>query len=191
MPVINSVASAPGRDIRLAAAPAPEPRARLRGGRDVALRGRTAARVRGRRGPHRDRARPAWWRSCAGAATGRRSGCSADMDALPIVEETGMPYVAHARPHARLRPRRPHRDAAGRGALPRRDPQLRRHRRPDLPAGRGRRRRRRGSWSRRGCSTASRSSGSSACTTGPGCRSAASPCAPGRPWPRPTTSRSP
>ena len=34
---------------------------------------------------------------------------------------------AASRPDARLRPRRPHRDPARRGALPGRDPQLRRH----------------------------------------------------------------
>jgi hypothetical protein len=57
--------------------------------------------------------------------------------------------VQHLRPRqpaprqdARLRPRRPHRHAAGRGAALREEPQLRRHRLPDLPAGRRRRRRR-------------------------------------------------
>jgi hippurate hydrolase len=43
--------------------------------------------------------------------------------------------VALRRAHARLRPRRPHDDAARGGTLPARDTQLRRHRVPDFPAG--------------------------------------------------------
>ena len=81
--------------------------------------------------------------------SGRVIGLRADMDALPIEEATGLPYASqHRRRDARLRPRRPHRDAARRRAVPRRDPQLRRHRRGDLPAGRGGRRRRHARWSR-------------------------------------------
>ena len=62
--------------------------------------------------------------------------------------------VALRRPHARLRPRRPHDDAAGRRALPARDAQLRRHGVPDLPARRGRLRRRQGDDRRTACSSA-------------------------------------
>ena len=46
---------------------------------------------------------------------GQRSiGLRADMDALPLQEENRVPAPLHARwPHARLRARRPHHDAAG------------------------------------------------------------------------------
>ena len=70
-----------------------------------------------------------------GRAPGPTVGLRADMDALPIGEATGPAVeVAAAGADARLRPRRPHRDPARRRPLPRRDPQLRRHRRADLPA---------------------------------------------------------
>ena len=68
----------------------------------------------------------------------RRHGRAADARST-----TPSPTPAAPRQDARLRPRRPHRDAAG--APPstwRKTPQLRRHRLPDLPAGRRRRRRR-------------------------------------------------
>ena len=56
-------------------------------------------------------------------AGGRAIGLRADMDALPIDEATGLPYaLAASGPHARLRPRRPHHDAAWRRPIPRRDP---------------------------------------------------------------------
>ena len=69
---------------------------------------------------------------------GRAIGLRADMDALPIEEATGLPYASsNRRPDARLRPRRPHRDAARRRQLSGRDAQLRRHRVLHLPARRG------------------------------------------------------
>ena len=71
--------------------------------------------------------------------SGRRVGLRADMDALPMQEENDVRVpVALRRAHARLRSRRPHDDAARGRPLPARDAQLRRHRLPDLPAGRGR-----------------------------------------------------
>ena len=49
----------------------------------------------------------------------------ADMDALPIVEATGDGLrFAEPRQDARLRPRRPHHVAAGRGEAPRRNPRF-------------------------------------------------------------------
>ena len=80
-------------------------------------------------------------------ATGRIKaiGLRADMDALPIMEATNLPYaVEMPGKHARLRTRRPHGDAARRGALSRRDAQFRRHGGRDFPAGGGGRRRRQG-----------------------------------------------
>ena len=67
----------------------------------------------------------------------RRHRRAADDRAQPLRARQHAP-----RQDARLRPRRPHRDAAGRGQAPGEAPQLRRHRLPDLPAGRRRRRRR-------------------------------------------------
>ena len=50
---------------------------------------------------------------------GRALGLRADMDALPMQEiNTFAHALAPPRQDARLRPRRPHRDAAGRRALP-------------------------------------------------------------------------
>src|SRR5258706_538041 len=69
----------------------------------------------------------------------RRHGLPADAR-----EEQLRAQIAARRAHACLRPRWPHHHAARRRALPRRDAQLRRHGVPDLPARRGRRRRRRG-----------------------------------------------
>ena len=75
--------------------------------------------------------------------SGRVIGLRADMDALPIEEANDLPYqIDSARQDACLRPRWPYRHAARRGALSHRDPQLRRHRSRDLPAGRGGGRRR-------------------------------------------------
>ena len=90
--------------------------------------------------PHRRRRRhprPQGRRQGGGAA--RRHGCAAARGGdRPAVQVDG------ARQDARLRPRRPHRDAAGSRQIPRRDAQFRRHRGGDLPAGGGGRRRRRG-----------------------------------------------
>ena len=61
----------------------------------------------------RRRARPRRRRAAASV------GLRADMDALPMQEENDLrAQVALRRPHARLRPRRPHDDAARRRALP-------------------------------------------------------------------------
>ena len=61
--------------------------------------------------------------------SGKVVGLRADMDALPILEATGVPYASKTPGQdARLRPRRPHGDAARRGQVPVRDAQLRRHR---------------------------------------------------------------
>ena len=101
----------------------------------------------------------------------RLIGLRADMDALPIAEATGLPYASTDSGHdARLRPRRPHRDAARRRHVSRRDAQFRRHRRRHLPARRGRRRRRQGHGRGRPDGRASASRRSTACTTCRGCR---------------------
>ncbi len=86
-------------------------------------RGRSDSRARHRERPH-DR-------------SARRHGRAADAG-----RERLRAQVALRRPDARLRPRRPHDDAARGRALPARDAQFRRHRVPDLPAGRGGLRRR-------------------------------------------------
>ena len=98
--------------------------------------------------------------------------------------------VALRRPHARLRPRRPHDDAARGGALPARDAQLRRHRLPDLPAGRGGLRRREGDDRRRAVRALSRRAGVRAAQLAGACRRAASASRPARRWRPPTASRS-
>ncbi len=86
-------------------------------------RGRRHPRQEGRRQPHH--------------RASRRHGCAADRGGhRPVLQ------VAEPRQDARLRPRRPHRHAARRREISRRDAQLRRHRGGDLPAGRGGRRRR-------------------------------------------------
>ena len=69
----------------------------------------------------------------------RRHGCAADGRAQHL-----RPSQPPPGPHACLRPRRPHHDAAGRRQVPLGDPQLRRHGAFHLPAGRGGPRRRRG-----------------------------------------------
>ena len=75
----------------------------------------------------------------------RRSACAPTWTACRCTRRTSFAHKSqNDGPHARLRPRRPHHDAARRRALPRRDAQLRRHGLSHLPAGRGRRRRRPG-----------------------------------------------
>ena len=89
--------------------------------------------------------RPAWsaW-SRARRAAAEASACAPTWIACRCTSRTISSQINKRRPDARLRPRRPHHHAARRGALPRRDAQLRRHRLPDLPARGGRRRRREG-----------------------------------------------
>ncbi|BAR47135.1 hypothetical protein Maq22A_c28145 [Methylobacterium aquaticum] len=114
------------------------PRPHLRPG------GRAAAGLRLRRGgdgPGQDRRRRrhprAQRRLGQGGGPARRHGRPADRG-----DERRSPSLDGAGQDARLRARRPHRDATRGRQVPRRDPQLRRHRGGDLPAG-GRRRRRR------------------------------------------------
>ena len=136
-------------------------------------------------------AAPAWWARLVRGNGTRRLGLRADMDALPIDEATGLPLrQLPRRRDARLRPRRPHGDAAGRGAPPGRAGPLRRHAEPDLPARRGRRRRRAAHDGRRPVRASTRATPSSRCTTCPASRRAGWCCATARPWPRPTTPRS-
>ena len=66
----------------------------------------------------------------------RTVGLRADMDALPLAETTGLPYASRHANKMCMRPRRPHRDAAVRGAPPRSHAPVLRHAEPDLPAGR-------------------------------------------------------
>ena len=115
-----------------------------------------------------------------GSAT-RSVGLRADMDALPIQEANTFAHRSpHDGPHARLRPRRPHDDAARRGALPRRDAQLRRHRALHLPARRGRHRRRQGDDRRRPVRALPLRRGVRHAQPARACRSGRSRCAPGR-----------
>ena len=119
------------------------PRAVLRG-EAHRRRDRQEADRLGHPGPPRPRHAPAWSASCKTAASdarrrpARRHGRAADHRA----QHASRTRAQHARQDARVRPRRPHRDAAGRRQAPVAAPQLRRHGLPDLPAGRGRRRRR-------------------------------------------------
>ena len=86
-------------------------------------------------------------------AGGKSIGLRADMDCLPMDEQTNLPYRSrNAGPDARLRPRRPHHHAAGRGALSGGVADVPGHRAFHLPAGRGGRRRRRWPCWRTGCS---------------------------------------
>ena len=138
-------------------------------------------------------ARPASSRVIPGQrnTSGRIVGLRADMDALPMQRgERLRAQVALRGPHARLRPRRPHDDAARRGALPARDAPLRRHGVLHLPARRGRLRRRQGDDRGRPVRALSRRARSTRCTTGRGCRRARSASRRARRWPRPTASRS-
>ncbi len=81
---------------------------------------------------------------------GRVVGIRADMDALPITGgDRPALRLEDTRPHARLRPRRAHRDAARRRQISRRDAQLRRRGGRDLPAGGGGRGGRQGDGRRR------------------------------------------
>ena len=65
----------------------------------------------------------------------RAVGLRADMDALPITEHNTFAHRSTAsRQDARVRPRRPHGDAARRRQASVEAPQLRRHRLPHLPA---------------------------------------------------------
>ena len=111
----------------------------------------------------------------------RAIGLRADMDCLPMHETA-------TRPHKSQHDGRMHACGhdghttmlLGRGALPRGDAQLRRHRLPDLPAGGGRRRRRQGDGAGRPVRALSRGTRSTRCTTGRACRRARWPCAPAR-----------
>ena len=86
----------------------------------------------------------------AKGSSSRAIGLRADMDALPIEEETNLPYRSKiSGQDARLRPRRAYRHAARRGAAPCADTRLRRQRRRHLPARRGGRRGRDGDDRRR------------------------------------------
>ena len=72
-------------------------------------------------------------------------GLRADLDALHIHEKSGVAHASQGRGQdARVRPRRPHGDAAGRGRRARAKARLRRHGLLHLPAGRGERGRRPG-----------------------------------------------
>ena len=71
-----------------------------------------------------------------------RSACAPTWTRCRSPSTTPSRTRAPPRQDARLRPRRPHRDAARGRQAPVEAPQLRRHRLPDLPAGRRRRRRR-------------------------------------------------
>ena len=109
--------------------------------RTVAGRRGAAHRVRpgspSRTGEDRRRRQPARRQRQARDRPARRPGRAAH----PRAERFRAPLELR-RPDARVRPRRPHDDAARRGEVPRGDAQLRRHDPLHLPAGRGERRRR-------------------------------------------------
>ena len=164
----------------MAAPPAPPPRAELRGARDGGVRRRDARRASARlevERPDRDQRRSP---ACAPAGPGRVVALRADIDALPIHEESGVEFASE-RPgvDARLRARRPHRDAARRGARAggARDAARRRGALP-LPARRGARARRR-ARPRRGRRRWRASTSSTAATCGRRWRTARSPPMPG------------
>ena len=162
----------------------------LRRAPDRGVGGRQAQELRLRRGGDRDRQdrrgrrdpRPqAGERRDQDHRSARRHGCAADHGShQPAVQ------VDDTRQDARLRPRRPHRDAARRGALSRRDAEFRRHRGGDLPAGGGGRRRRQGDDpGRHDGAVRDRRSLRHAQLSGPR-RSASSRSGPARSWRRPT-----
>ncbi len=115
----------------------------------------------------------------------RRHGRAADPRAQYV-----RACVAARGQDARMRPRRPYRDAARRGAVSVEASQFRRHRRIHLPAGRRRRRRRERDDRRRSFQALSRSMPCSRCTTGRACRRASSARASARRRRRATSSRS-
>ncbi len=123
------------RDDRVAAGPACAPGARLRGAPHLRVRGAQARGVRLHRasqGRQDRRGRRAADGQRPGHRPARRHGRAADRGGhRPALQ------VEARGQDARLRPRRAHNDAAGRGPLPGRDAQLRRHRAFHLPAGRG------------------------------------------------------
>ncbi len=121
----------------------------------------------------------------------RRLGLRADMDALAD-RRNHRPRLREqpCRRDACLRPRRPHGHAAGRRAPSRRARALRRHAEPDLPAGRGRRRRRAADDGRRPVRQVPLRRDLRACTTCRASRRAGWRCAKARRWPRRTTPRS-
>ena len=103
-----------------------------------------------------------------GTTRSRAVGLRADIDALPMTEHNTLRACQHApRQDARLRPRRPHRDAARRRQAPGPTARFRRHGLPDLPARRRRRRRRARDDHRRPVRASSRWRRSSAPTIGP------------------------
>ena len=120
-----------------------------------------------------------------GGGAARRHGCAAARGGdRPAVQVDG------ARQDARLRPRRPHRDAAGSRQIPRRDAQFRRHRGGDLPAGGGGRRRRPGHGEGRPDHPFRHRGSLRHAQFSQACRSANSPSARVRSWRRPITLRS-
>ena len=148
---------------------------------------RVVDRASRRRRPHRHRRRHSRTkrRERTPDRLARRHGRAADAGG----ERRRVP-VPLRRPHARLRPRRPHDDAARGGALSERNAQFRRHRVPDLPAGRGRPRRREGDDRRRTVRALSRRTRVRAAQLARACRRAASASRPVPRWRLPTGSRS-
>ena len=115
------------------------------------LRRRAAARIRlrrrrDRRRPHRRRRRH---QGRARARRARRSACAPTWTRCRSSRRPACPTLEASRQDARLRPRRPYRDAARRGRISRRHAQLRRLGRGHLPARRRRRRGRQGDGRRR------------------------------------------
>jgi redox-sensitive bicupin YhaK (pirin superfamily) len=126
-----------GRALRRAAPRHPRPpRTRLRGAPHLEDRRRACCANGASRCTPASPA-PAWSACCAAAPASAPSACAPTWTRCRCRRRTTSPTVAARRPHACLRPRRPHHHAAGRGLAPGAGARFRRHGELHLPARRG------------------------------------------------------